>query len=64
MSAYARGSYLEQQESKESFPWGKYVAIQDSATRKSRRALDGVILKVGTEEYNKENRYYFIGVLV
>jgi SPP1 gp7 family putative phage head morphogenesis protein len=53
MTAYARGSYIEQMESKQSFPWGKYVAILDSATRDNHRNLHGVILKVGTKEYDE-----------
>ena len=53
MTAYARGSYLEQAESAELFPWGKYTAIKDSATRPNHLALDGVVVKFGTPEYNK-----------
>jgi SPP1 gp7 family putative phage head morphogenesis protein len=53
MTAYARGSYLEQATSKEVFPYGKYVAVIDSATRKTHAALNGLILKVGTPEYNQ-----------
>jgi SPP1 gp7 family putative phage head morphogenesis protein len=51
MTAYARGSYLEQAVSAEVFPWGKYTAIHDSATRPTHRALDGVVVKVGSAEY-------------
>jgi SPP1 gp7 family putative phage head morphogenesis protein len=53
MTAYARGSYLEQAASAEVFPWGKYTAILDSATRPAHRKLDGVIVRVGSDDYNR-----------
>jgi SPP1 gp7 family putative phage head morphogenesis protein len=53
MSAYGRGSYIEQAESKEAFPYGKYVAIKNSAVRETHLALDGMIVSVGSDEYNK-----------
>jgi SPP1 gp7 family putative phage head morphogenesis protein len=53
MTAYARGSYLEQQVSSDYFPWGKYVAILDSATRPNHRALNGLIVEFGSPEFKK-----------
>jgi SPP1 gp7 family putative phage head morphogenesis protein len=53
MTAYARGSYLEQAASAQTFPWGKYVAVMDSATRPAHARLNGVVVKVGSDEYNR-----------
>jgi SPP1 gp7 family putative phage head morphogenesis protein len=52
MGAYMRGRYLEQEEDANVFPYLLYVAVQDSRTRPNHMALNGLIVRFGSEEAN------------
>ncbi|MDR1037296.1 MAG: phage head morphogenesis protein [Deltaproteobacteria bacterium] len=48
--AVSMGGYLEQKEDEDIFPYFRYDAVNDSRTRASHRALNGMIFKFGTPE--------------
>jgi SPP1 gp7 family putative phage head morphogenesis protein len=51
--AYGRGRYMEQREMRDVFPYLKYVAVDDSQTRPTHAALNGLIVRAGSPEADR-----------